>query len=106
MDYTPDSRGTRAWLRHSEQLTEIVESAAEIGAAFLREIAPVDTGQYGDSVVVETGVDLFKGDRVAAFVVAGAPHSSALEFDQDRRRVPPPRPLTRVLGMLDAGGAV
>lgn len=107
MDYTPYHRETGQWLRESPQILEIVRDAAERGAEFLRSIAPVDTGDYLASIHVETGMDLFLGDRQAAFVVATSAHAAALEFPHargGRPRTGAPRPLARSLGFLDGGG--
>lgn len=107
MDYTPDRRGTGRWLRESNELAEIVRDRAERGAEFLRGIAPVDDGEYRDSIGVETGRDLLVGDRVAAFVVVGAGHAAAQDLPRGpggRPRRNATRPLARTLGYIEGGG--
>lgn len=107
MEYTPDRRGTGRWLRESNELEAIVRDAAERGAAFLRGIAPVEEGDYRENVSVETGRDLFVGDRQAAFIVVNVPHAAAQDFPHapgGRPRRTAARPLTRTLGFIEGGG--
>lgn len=107
MDYTPDHRETGRWLRESPEILAIVRGAAERGAEFLREIAPVDEGEYVASIHVETGMDLLRGDRQAAFIVVDVPHAVAQEFPHapgGRPKRGASRPLARTIGFLEGGG--
>lgn len=107
MRYTPDHRGTGRYLRESRQIADIVGDAAQRGAEFLAGIAPVDTGAYREHIHVETGMDLAKGDRQAAFIVVDVPHAAAQDFPHGRGGRPRrggSRPLTRTIGFLEGGG--
>lgn len=107
MDYTPGHAGTAAWLLTSPEILAIEVAAAERGAAFLRGIAPVESGAYREHISVETGVDVFVGDRQAAFIVVDVGHAAAQDFPHGRGGRPrrnASRPLARTLGFLEGGG--
>lgn len=75
--FKPDSNGF-AELARSPELQAVANGGAEAGAEHLREIAPVETGAYRDSVGVEEqpGYD----GRAGAVVVADVDYAWAVEF--------------------------
>lgn len=80
--------GVGQLLRSSGMAAEM-RSRAENVAAAARSAAPVDTGEYRDSITVETATT----DRAVGRCVATAPHSLVVEAR------------TRVLGSsIDAAG--
>lgn len=62
----------------SPELAAFLKSKAEVVAASARASAPVDTGEYRDSITVEV---IEHPTRVVAQVHAKAPHSWVVEAD-------------------------
>lgn len=69
--------GVRAVLSDPGVQAELDRRAADVAAA-ARATAPVDTGQYRDSIRVESGPSPIDG-RARATVVATAPHALLVE---------------------------
>lgn len=101
VEYRPDHAGIAAYLVSSE-VRELVLARAEMGAEFARRIAPVDSGDYQESIHVEDGgLGGRRRDRPMALIVASAPHSAALEFGNGR--VPALHTLARAADIVEAG---
>lgn len=72
------------------------ELAAEMRATAPRRTPPQHVSPYADNFKVESGLDILKQDRGAAFVVNDSRYATALEVGSWNISNPP-RPMTRVL---------
>lgn len=96
--YQPDYAGTGQLMRSIEMLA-VMEHIAEGGANYARVIAPRETGEYADSITVDS---TRRGgphkDRAEARIVADSDHAAYVEW-QDGYHV-----LERTLAFLEGSG--
>lgn len=78
MDYEPNRYSTGRYIKHSRDLRNSCEDAAEQIATVARAIAPRRTGEYADSITVVSPADV--SDRVGAGVQSDDPAAAPLEF--------------------------
>lgn len=86
-----------ARLMLSDEIGDMVERKAHELAAEMRATAPRGkTGVYATRFQVDTGVDIVRGERRAAFVSNDSRQATALEVGSWNIKNPP-MPMTRVL---------
>lgn len=89
-----------ARLMKSDEVGQHVKNEAERLAAHLRATAPRSgtktTDAYADNFKVETGLDILRRDRSAAFVYNDSRYATALEVGSWNIRNPP-APMTKAL---------
>lgn len=83
-------------LMKSDEVGDHMKREAERLAAHLAGSAPHVTGAYASNFKVETGLDLMRRDRSAAFVYNDSRYATALEVGSWNIRNPP-MPMTRAL---------
>lgn len=83
MDYRPNIRGTGVWLRTSGDLRDACRAAARDVAEMAEAIAPIDTGDYINSIEV---VEVSGIDRVGSGVEASDPAAAPIEFGNEKTR--------------------
>lgn len=93
--YRPNEFEFRRYMK-SDDIGRFIKDEAERLAAHLRVTAPRQTGAYASRFRVETGLDLRRRDRSAAFVINDSDYATALEVGSWVIKNPP-RPMTRVL---------
>ena len=101
--YKADNVGMARYLK-SKELREACRQRAEDGAKHARRIAPKVSREYASKIRVDTGFDLKKRDRVAAFIVAYAPYASVVEVGRKGSRRRGHRVLARTLDWLNSTG--
>ena len=84
MRYQPDRKGIAELLK-SRELQGAAVHAAERGAQWVRARAPRDSGRYAAGIRVTRSMSP-RGDRVAAYLEATAPHSAAVEWGNRRSK--------------------
>ena len=82
----------------SDEIGQHVKNEAERLAEHLRSVAPrrKALGSYADNFKVETGLDLLKRDRSAAFVYNDSRYATVLEVGSWNIKNPP-APMTNAL---------
>lgn len=85
----------------SDEIGSFIKGQADRLAAHLRATAPRSnrpnkTDIYANHFRVETGLDVMRGDRSAAFVINDSPYATVLEVGS-ARITNPPQPMTKVL---------
>lgn len=77
MEYVPDFEKTGRFLRTSASLRNACRVGAGEIRGIARQLAPVDQGNYRESMVV---LDMVPTDRVGAVLMADDPAAAPLEF--------------------------
>jgi hypothetical protein len=93
--YEPDRVGFGRMMM-GDEMGDLVVNVANQLAAEMRATAPRRTGAYASRFAVETGLDLAKEDRRAAFVVNDSRQATALEVGSWNIKNPP-QPMLRTL---------
>jgi hypothetical protein len=90
MKYTPDHTGIAAMLLGPE-LAAVCARGARLGERWAKANAPVGdprtdphAGEFRDSIHVLEDAKSFKGDRVAALLIADSDDAATVEFDNAR----------------------
>lgn len=80
----------------SDDVGQYMKKEAERLAAHLRATAPKQTGTYASNFKVETGLDVLRKDRSAAYVINDTRYATALEVGSWVIKNPP-APMTKAL---------